>query len=96
MEPEIIAKEYSLTDQGLKAMKPIFKERLLKHPALAGNEKGVENMSSSRAESMLASIQMLQEIYGSAEGYVTQHLGFSESEMKQLKKNLISNTPPIL
>ena len=89
---EVIAKEYSLTDLGLASLKPLFIERLLKNPALAGNRDGVENMVSSREENMMATVTMIEKDYGSAQRYMMEHCGLTESEVKQLKQNLTENT----
>lgn len=96
VDRETIAKEYALTDEGLKDLKPLFRERLLMNPALEGDEAGVDNMISSKAANMLATIDMLEQTYGNAERYVTEELGFSNARVEQLKKNLIAKTPPTL
>jgi len=64
---ETIVKEYAMTDLGLANMKPLFKERLLQNPALAGNEKGVDNMTSSKEQNMRGTIEMLNKEFGGAE-----------------------------
>ena len=84
-----IAEEYSLTDTGLAHLKPLFMERLLKNPALAGNEEGVRNMTSSKRENMLATIEMIKEDFGSAERYMKERCGMSGEEVEQLRKNLM-------
>merc|ERR1712225_45837 len=58
-----VAKEYSLTDTGLQHMVPLFTERLLKNPA--------------QPDKMLATIDMIQRVYGSAEGYVKDVVGLN-------------------
>lgn len=93
---DTIANEYSLTDQGLQHLRPLFRERLLKNPALAGNEQGVQNMISSKSENMKATIEMIGEIFGGAEGYVSQVVGLSAEQIAQLRKNLTVQTAPIL
>ncbi|CAK3999540.1 Tyrosine- phosphatase [Lecanosticta acicola] len=85
---ETIADEYSLTDKGLEHLKPLFEERLLKNPALGGNLEGVRNMTSSKRENMLATIEMIRREVGSAEQYMREKCGMSEEEVERLRRNL--------
>ncbi|KAK5709987.1 hypothetical protein LTR17_019263 [Elasticomyces elasticus] len=84
-----IADEYALTDLGLAEKKPEFIERLLLNPALGGNRQGVENMVSSKKENMLATIEMINKEYGSAEKYMREHCGLTEAEVQRLRKNVM-------
>ncbi|KAI4715723.1 hypothetical protein E4T48_08090 [Aureobasidium sp. EXF-10727] len=86
-----VAKEYSLTDTGLQHLVPLFTERLLKNPALEGNEEGVRNMISAQPEKMAATIDMIQSVYGGAEGYVRDVVGLSDEQIAQIRKNLLSD-----
>ena len=94
--PEVIANEYALTDKGLENLKPIFVDRLLKNPALAGNEEGVRNMTSSRAENMRRSLDMVGRDFGGAEKYVRDVVGLGEEEIRALKRNLVSGETAVL
>lgn len=85
---EEIAQEYSLTDLGLAELKPIFMERLLKHPALEGNRDGVRNMVSSLKENMDASIVMIEGEFGGSRAYMQERCGLTDGEIEQLKGNL--------
>ncbi|KAK6001458.1 hypothetical protein QM012_002789 [Aureobasidium pullulans] len=86
-----VAKEYSLTDTGLQHLVPLFTERLLKNPALTNNQEGVRNMISAQPEKMAATIEMIQNTYGGAEGYVRDVVGLSDEQIAQIRKNLLSN-----
>lgn len=90
VDDEKIAEEYSLTDLGLAPLKPLFTERLLKNPALEGNREGVGNMISSKKENMAATIKMLREEYGSAEGYMGSQCQLSDEEIAQLRRNMLA------
>lgn len=94
--PEVIVKEYALTDLGLANLKPLFMERLLKNPLLAGDETGTRRMTSSKPENMRASLTMIEEVYGGAETYCRERLGFDDATLEQLRKNLTESTPPTL
>jgi protein tyrosine/serine phosphatase len=91
VDEETIAEEYSLTDQGLAHLRPLFIERLLKNPALEGNREGVGNMVSSKRENMTASIAMIKKDFGGAEEYMQQQCGLSSAEIEQLRKNLVQS-----
>ncbi|CAD0090558.1 unnamed protein product [Aureobasidium mustum] len=86
-----VAKEYSLTDTGLQHLVPLFTERLLKNPALKDNEEGVKNMISAQPEKMAATIEMIQNVYGGAEGYVRDVVGLNDEQIAQIRKNLLSD-----
>lgn len=86
-----IAEEYALTDLGLAELKPLFMERLLKHPALEGNRDGVRNMVSSTKENMEASIGMIEGEFGGARTYMREKCGLSEEEIEGLAKNLVES-----
>lgn len=91
VDDDTIAREYSLTDQGLASLKPLFIERLLKNPALEGNLEGINNMVSSKKENMLASLDMLRQEYGAPGRYMQERCGLSDTELQQLKQNLLSS-----
>jgi len=83
-----IAKEYSLTDLGLAPLKPLFIERLLKNPALGGSVEGVNNMVSSKAENMTATIAMIKKDFGGPEEYMREYCKLSEDEIERVRSNL--------
>ncbi|KAF2171888.1 hypothetical protein M409DRAFT_63430 [Zasmidium cellare ATCC 36951] len=88
VDTEAIADEYSLTDLGLEHLKPLFIERLLKNPALEGNEDGVRNMVSSKRENMVATVEMIEGEFGGAEGYLRKQCGLSGEVVEALRRNL--------
>lgn len=88
VDTEAIADEYSLTDLGLEHLKPLFIERLLKNPALEGNQDGVRNMVSSKRENMVATVEMIEREFGGAEGYLRNQCGLGEEVVEALRRNL--------
>ncbi|KAH0337831.1 tyrosine protein phosphatase 5, partial [Aureobasidium melanogenum] len=88
---DTVAKEYSLTDTGLQHMVPLFTERLLKNPALKGSAEGIKEMISAQPDKMMATIDMIQRVYGSAEGYVKDVVGLNDEQIAQIRKNLLSD-----
>lgn len=93
---DTIANEYALTDKGLEHLKPLFRERLLRNPGLAGNEEGVDNMIASKSANMTATIDMIRITYGGAEGYARRVLGLSLEQIAQLRRNLTEQAAPVL
>ncbi|KAG8625404.1 hypothetical protein KVT40_007155 [Elsinoe batatas] len=91
-----ICEEYALTDRGLGLMKPVFKERLLRNEALKGNEEGVESMIGSRAENMRVTLELIDELYGGAEGYLRKVVGLTDGEIEGLRRNFGSEEEPVL
>ncbi|GIZ44898.1 hypothetical protein CKM354_000808200 [Cercospora kikuchii] len=88
VDKEAIAEEYALTDQGLAHLKPLFTERLLRNPALQGNREGVANMTSSKKENMLATMDMIEKEFSGAERYMREYCKLDDGEIEALKKNL--------
>ncbi|KAF2224300.1 tyrosine protein phosphatase 5, partial [Elsinoe ampelina] len=82
-----ICEEYALTDRGLGLMKPVFKERLLRNEALRGDEEGVESLIGSRAENMRVTLELVDEVYGGAEGYLRKVVGLTDGEIEGLRRN---------
>lgn len=91
----IVAEEYSLTDRGLAHLKPLFIERLLKNPVLAGDEEGVKSMISSKPENMSCTIDMINQRYDGAEKYVLDVLGLDLDQVARLRRNLTVDAKPI-
>ncbi|TKA21791.1 hypothetical protein B0A50_08721 [Salinomyces thailandicus] len=83
-----IADEYALTDLGLASLKPLFIERLLKNPALEGNDEGVRNMVSSKPENMRETLSMITDKFGGAEEYMMKDCGLSQEEVERVRKNI--------
>lgn len=48
-------------------------------------------MISSQPEKMGDTIEMMQRVYGGAEGYVRDVVGLSDEQIKQIRKNLLSD-----
>lgn len=85
---EAIADEYALTDLGVQDLKPIWVERMLKNSALEGNVERIMNSISSKRENMLATVEMIERDFGSAEGYMRKECGLEIQEVQGLRRNL--------
>jgi hypothetical protein len=48
-------------------------------------------MISAQPEKMAATIEMMKEVYGGAEGYVREVVGLSGEQIEQIRKNLLSD-----
>ncbi|APA11149.1 hypothetical protein SS1G_11340 [Sclerotinia sclerotiorum 1980 UF-70] len=96
VDDEIVAREYSLTEFGLpQEWKAGIIKHLMEHPAIKGDHEGAENLISSKAENMLATLKMLNEKFGGAEGYVIEKCGLTAGEVEKIRKNLIIESPAI-
>jgi len=85
-----ICEEYQLTETGLEYRRPLLLEKLMASGAFEG-EDGMQaalRMSGARAESMLGTLEMIDEKWGSVEGYVKEECGLSSEEIGALRKNL--------
>ena len=47
-----------------------------------------------RKENMMATLEMIEERYGGAEGYLRDTLGFDDEDITIIRRNLLENTPP--
>ncbi|EGZ78117.1 hypothetical protein NEUTE2DRAFT_162806, partial [Neurospora tetrasperma FGSC 2509] len=89
LPPTIIAHEYSLTDLGLAHRKPAIVDHVMLDPAFDGDRAAAERMVSSRKESMLATLQYIDEEYGGAEKYVIERLGVTKEEVERIREVMI-------
>lgn len=48
-----------------------------------------------RAEYMIATLKMIKEQFGSAEGYVVEKCGLTKEEVEKIRKNLVVDEPAI-
>lgn len=53
-----------------------------------------ENLISSKYESMVSSIHMLQKEYGGIEGYCFNKLGLKPEDLDQIRRNLLTDSTP--
>jgi protein tyrosine/serine phosphatase len=91
--PETIAKEYSLSQQGLERGRDKVVDRLMKNPkfreALGEGEMGrkrAERMVGAREESMIACLGMVERKWGGAEGYVRSAVGLGSEEIERVRR----------
>ncbi|KAF8856824.1 hypothetical protein BDZ45DRAFT_455118 [Acephala macrosclerotiorum] len=89
VSPEDIAKEYSLSDIGLRPTRDVIVTRLMKSPVFAnaggGGRARAERMVGARPESMLAMLEMVDKKWGGAEGYMKTMCGLTDEDIKKVK-----------
>ncbi|QSZ37093.1 hypothetical protein DSL72_009185 [Monilinia vaccinii-corymbosi] len=96
VDDEVVAREYSLTEIGLpQEWRAGIIKHLMEHPGFEGDYEGVVNLVSSKAENMLATLQILHEEFGGAEGYVMEKCGLTVEEVGKIRKNLIIESPAV-
>ncbi|KAF7853347.1 uncharacterized protein EAF02_012001 [Botrytis sinoallii] len=96
VDDEVVAREYSLTTFGLpQEWKAGIIEHLMTHPAIKDDHEGAENLISSKAENMLATLKMLREKFGGAESYVIEKCGLTIDEVERIRKNLTIESPAV-
>jgi protein tyrosine/serine phosphatase len=93
VSPERIAADYSLTEQGLAHKRPGMVARLAMTGAFGDDEtKALEaatRMGGARPESMIATLNMIKEKYGGAEGYVVETCGVDENTVESLRRRFM-------
>ena len=86
-----ICQEYQLTEIGLEYRRPALLEKIMATGAFEGQDgkQAALRMSGARAESMHGTLEMIDQNWGSVEGYVKQECGLISDEIEALRKNLI-------
>jgi protein tyrosine/serine phosphatase len=90
---EQIATEYALSNKGLTPIRPLVVARLVKNPKFAAAfgddvEKRAMRMVSARPETMFTMLEMVNERWGSAEGYVRKECGLTDEEIERVRRVL--------
>jgi hypothetical protein len=90
-----IAAEYNLTETGLAARKAVVVARLIS-TGVFGEESSesiaaTERMLGAHKESMVATIKLIKDKYGSAEAYAKNYCGVSADEIDLLKRRFLSD-----
>ncbi|THV06664.1 hypothetical protein K435DRAFT_773023 [Dendrothele bispora CBS 962.96] len=86
---EQIVQEYILTNVGLAPALPGLTARFMQNDVYRENWDGVMNMGSARSETMIATLKMIREKYGSAEGYLKSHTNIKDEDIQKLRENLL-------
>jgi len=84
-----IVDDYALTTVGLQPVIPVMIERFKSITVYRDNWDGFLNMVSSRPETMAATLKMIREKYGGAEGYLKSHTSLSDEDLQTLRRNLL-------
>ncbi|KAE8454494.1 hypothetical protein EG329_000117 [Mollisiaceae sp. DMI_Dod_QoI] len=96
VDDEIVAHEYSLTEVGLTTeWKEAVIEHLSHNPALVDNPEGAKNLISAKAANMLATLKMINDRFRGAEGYIINKCGLTKTDVDNIRRNLIVETPAI-
>lgn len=83
---EYIIEDYALTTIGLAPAMPALLARFQKQSIFRDNMKGTLNMASSRPESMRATIAMIREKFGGAEGYLRSHTSLTDGDFQRIRE----------
>jgi len=93
VSPANIVAEYALSDVALAPSRPAVAARLAKNPVFArpggGGVARAERMVAARPESMVALLDLLDERWGGAEGYIREVVGLSADEVGRLKEVMV-------
>jgi len=94
VDDEIVAEEYSLTEQGLGLWIEHLVQGVVKHTG--ASEEAARTMIGAKRGSMLAALKMLKSEFGGAAGYFKDECGFSEDEVNKVKQSLIVEEKPVV
>ncbi|KAI0751035.1 protein-tyrosine phosphatase-like protein [Daedaleopsis nitida] len=87
VDDEAIAHDYALTRIGREPAREMVMERLSKVPFFQTNAEGALNMLSSRSETMIAFLRMLNERYGGVEKYLQTVVGLTDEDITTIRTN---------
>ncbi|OBZ70102.1 Tyrosine-protein phosphatase, partial [Grifola frondosa] len=89
VDDQTIAEDYALTRVGREPARQMVMARLAKVPYFATNTEAARNMFTSRAETMLAFLHLLEQQYGGVEGYLKRHVGLTDEDIAAIQRNLL-------
>ncbi|KAJ6534015.1 protein-tyrosine phosphatase-like protein [Mycena vulgaris] len=90
VDDEEITKDYALTAVGLEPYLPLLIERFKQQvTGEVDSWEGAMKMASSKPETMMATLKMVREKYGSAEGWLASHTSLTELDLVALRQNLL-------
>lgn len=95
VDDDAVAEEYALTMTGLRSRKSELVEHLLRVAesmdirAIKGNPEAAERMVGARKESMLGTLALIRQKYGSVEGYVVNKCGLKPEDVQRIRQNLV-------
>lgn len=93
---DVIGREYELTERGLGELRNQFIARLTQHPALNGDRDAAVRMTSAKAAAIKVTLAWLDENHGGVEGYLKNELGFNDTDIRTIRKNLVVEKKAIL
>ncbi|TRM68839.1 protein-tyrosine phosphatase-like protein [Schizophyllum amplum] len=82
---EDIINDYTLTTVGMAPIFPLLAKKFQDQPVYRDNWEGLLKMGSSKPETMHATLAMIREEYGGAEGYL-HRAGVTDAEIKALRE----------
>ncbi|KFA63388.1 hypothetical protein S40285_01842 [Stachybotrys chlorohalonatus IBT 40285] len=89
VEDAVVAYEFGLTELGLADKRAEYLRHLQAMPLFQENPAGAERMLSARPESMLATLGLIRDEYGSVEAYVRTECGLSDEEIERIRRNMV-------
>ena len=95
VDDKTVAEEYELTQRGLAARRQELVAHLLNVAekmnieSIKGNPEAAERMVGARKDSMLATLAMIREKYGSVETYVVDQCRVTPAAVDQIRNNLV-------
>jgi len=90
-----IADDYALTRVGREPIRDLVMARLSKEPLFASNNQAALAMFTSRPDTMLAFLNLLQEKYGGVKQYLKTHTQLSDEDIAIIQQNILSPSPKI-
>jgi protein tyrosine/serine phosphatase len=90
---DIVAEEYSLTEQGLGDWLEYLVKAVITQTG--ASEEAARRMAGSRKENMAGALKMMHAEFGGAEGYLTKTCGFTAEEVEKVKALLVVDEKPV-
>jgi protein tyrosine/serine phosphatase len=88
-EYDVVGDEYALTETAFDPkIRTALAEKTLKEMGPNADEAGVKRMFSAQKENMIATLELIDKKYGGGEGYLKTALGFEDTDIELIRKNL--------
>ncbi|CRG87644.1 hypothetical protein PISL3812_04664 [Talaromyces islandicus] len=95
-EYDVVGDEYALTETAFDPkIRAALAGKALKEMGPNADEAGVKRMFSARKENMVATLELIEKKYGGAEGYLKTALGFGDTDVELIRKNLTTGEKSI-
>lgn len=95
-EYDVVGDEYALTETAFDPkIRAALAGKTLKEMGPNADDAGVKRMFSARKENMVATLDLIDKKFGGGDGYLKTALGFEDTDIELIRKNLTAGEKSI-